>query len=179
MKKFLIYILISVTIIFCVSCTSLDTSSVDTSNMKSGIMDNRFSMLVPNDYQETSSDYIDKYYIKDNSASIIVTIDNNTIQYNNAKDYYSNAINQYKNTFDNVQEISSESSTVSDIYNAQIVEFSYQIYSQNDVIDMTCYVEYILLGSSTYIVTCSAPTDKYSTYKNDFIQSINSIVIND
>ena len=175
MKKFLIYILISVTIIFCVSCTSLDTSSVDTSNMKSGVVDNRFSMLVPNDYQETSSDYIDKYYIKDNSASIIVTIDNNTIQYNNAKDYYSNAINQYKNTFDNVQEISSESSTVSDIYNAQIVEFS---YPQNDVIDMTCYVEYILLGSSTYIVTCSAPTDKYSTYKNDFIQSINSIVIN-
>lgn len=165
--------------ILTVSCTSLDNdNSLNNSNMKVGIVDERFSMSVPQEYEETSSEYIDKYFIKDNTASIIVTIDNNAFQYDTARDYYSNAITQYKDTFDNVQEISSESSTVSKLYNAQIVEFSYQIYSESNVIDMTCYVEYILLGNSAYIVTCSAPTDKYSIYKNDFIQCIQSVAIN-
>ncbi|MCC8070153.1 MAG: hypothetical protein LIO71_10450 [Ruminococcus sp.] len=179
MKKILTYITISIIFMLNVSCTELkNDTTINSSTMKVGIVDETFSMSVPEEYTETSSEYIDKYFTKDDTASIIFTKDSDVYQYDNANEYYSNAISQYKETFYNVQEISSEVVTVSGIYNAQIVEFSYEIYSESNVIDMTCYVEYILTGNTVYIVTCSAPTDKYSNYRNDFVQSIDSISIN-
>lgn len=180
MKKCLIFLIISIMLVFSTSCQSLNKTdeSIKNTNMKTGISDENFSILVPKDYVETSSKYISKYFVKDNSASIIVTNEPNSYGYDTVQKYYDNAISQYQSTFDSFEEISKENVTVSSKYSGQIVEFSYKILSQNDSIDMTCYVEYILSGNTIYVVTCSAPSNTYSNYKNDFINTVNSVTIN-
>lgn len=179
MKKSFICIILCIIFIFTVSCTSLDNNSTSNEiSMKTGIVNEEFSMSVPEDYEETSSKYISQYFIKNSSATIIVTNEANSYGYDSIEKYYENAVQQYITTFDTFNEISTENITVSSLYNAKIVEFSYQIFSENNVIDMTCYVEYILLGNTIYIITCSAPTDAYEDYKNDFVQTVKSVSIN-
>jgi hypothetical protein len=159
------------------SCKEIDTSNVSTTTMKSGIVLDDFSIYVPEDYEETSSKYIDKYFIKDGTASIIVTNDTDIYQYNSIDQYYQNTILQYKNTFDEFTEITAENVTIDNRYTAKLAEFSYKVVSDDSTIDMSCYTEYILAGSSIYIVTCSAPTSTYQNYKQDFVQSVDSIKI--
>lgn len=178
MKKTFFCVILTIILTLMVGCQSLnDIKNNDDIAMKLGIMDEKFSISVPEDYEETSSDYIEKYFIKDNSASIIVTHEDNTYGYTNITQYYDNATLQYASTFDNFNEISKENITIKNLYGAIIAEFSYQIKSNDKLIDMTCYTEYILLGNTIYIITCSASTETYSNYKNDFIQTVNSVVI--
>ena len=177
MKNHILCLMLIMVLMITTSCQSLNNIDNSTVSMKNGTITSDFSMLVPEDYEETSSDYIEKYFIKDNSASIIVTNEKNTHGYTTAKDYYNYAIQQYSSTFDNFQEISSQITSVSDKYDAIISEFSYEITSENGIISMTCYTEYILVGSNIYIVTCSSPTDTYSNYKDGFVQSVNSVII--
>lgn len=177
MKNILICLMVVILTFSFTSCKEIDTSNVSNVGLKSGIVTEDFSICVPEDYTETSSKYIEKYYIKDNSASIIVTNDTNIFQYNNIDDYYQNSISQYKSTFDEFNEISSQNLTVDNNYTAKLTEFTYKIVSEDKSLEMSCYVEYILVRSSIYIVTCSAPTDTYSNYKDGFIQALNSIEI--
>jgi hypothetical protein len=143
--------------------------------MKVGIIDGSFSIYVPEDYIETSSQYIDKYYTKDDSASIIVTSDNNS--YSSIQEYYNNAITQYSKLFDNFNSISSEKTYYNNLYEGVIAEFSYTVASEGSNIDMSCYTEYLAVGNKVYIVTCSAPTETYDTYKDGFISTVESIAI--
>lgn len=177
MKKSLTVLIMSIMFIFLISCQSLNNNDDIQIDMTTQIIDERFSISVPTDYETTSSEYIEKYFVKDNSASIIVTKDINSSGYTSAIDYYTNAMQQYNDTFDSVEEISNTVTTINSKYNTYITEFNYQIFSQDDVIDMTCYAEYILTGDIIYIVTCSAPTDTYSIYREEFVQSASSVLI--
>jgi hypothetical protein len=156
---------------FCVGCQSLEEETL--LPMKTGIVDENFSMNVPEDYQETSSEYIEKYFVKDDCASIIVTNESNTSGYSEITEYYNYATIQYAKTFNDFKEISKDYTTVQDKYSAIVAEFSYSVSS----IDMTCYAEYILQGGTIYVVTCSSTTDTYSQYKDGFTQTLDSISI--
>lgn len=176
MKKSLIVLIMSIMFIFSISCQSLNNDiQID---MTTQIIDEHFSISIPSDYETTSSEYIEKYFVKDNSATIIITKDTNSNGYTSAIDYYTNAMQQYNDTFDSVEEISNSVTTINNRYNTCIAEFKYQIFSSDNIIDITCYTEYILTGDIIYIITCSAPTDTYSNYKEEFIQSANSVLIN-
>ncbi|MGN1412263.1 MAG: hypothetical protein ACI4WH_07155 [Oscillospiraceae bacterium] len=177
MKNILICLIVATLMFSFTSCKEIETSNVSNVSMKSGIVTEDFSIYVPEDYMETSSKYIEKYYVKDNSASIIVTNDTNIFQYNNIDDYYENSISQYKSTFDEFNEISSQNITVDGNYTAKLSEFTYKIVSEEKDLEMSCYVEYILVRSSIYIVTCSAPTSTYPSYKDGFIKALDSIKI--
>jgi hypothetical protein len=160
---------------FVVGCQSIETPPVDDIAMKVGIIYGNFSVSVPEDYVETSSQYIDKYYTKDDSASIIVTKDSNS--YSTIQQYYDNAMVQYTKLFDGVNTISSESVNYKNLYDGVLAEFSYQVVSEDSTIDMTCYTEYLAVGNTVYIVTCSAPTDTYATYRDEFISTVQSIMV--
>lgn len=173
MKRILIFLVLTLQLFLFTSCKDINNSNITV--LKTGITMDNFSISVPEDYEETSSDYIDKYFIKDNSASIIVTSDKNIFQYNNISQYYENSVQQYQSTFDEFKEISTEDIVIDNKYNAKLSEFSYTIASEEKNIEMSCYVEYILSPTCVYIITCSAPSDTYQSYKDDFVKSINSV----
>lgn len=176
MERNIIAIILCILMVSMVGCQNIDHQ--DTTSdlpMKVGIIDGNFSVSVPEDYEETSSQYIDKYYTKDSSASIIVTSESN--QYSTIQQYYDNAIAQYTQLFDSFNSISSENVNYKNLYNGVRAEFSYTVVSDGSTIDMSCYAEYLAVGSTVYIVTCSAPTTTYNTYKDGFISTVESITI--
>lgn len=177
MKKILLRLILILQIFALTSCKEIDSSTKDAVSLKSGIVTEDFSIDVPQDYEETSSQYIEKYFVKDNSASIIVTNDTDIFKYNNITEYYQNTIKQYQNTFDEFEEISVQDVTIDNEYTAKLSEFSYKIISDTQTVEMSCYVEYILVGSSVYIVTCSAPSSSYPSYKVEFERSLDSIKV--
>lgn len=177
MKKILLYLMIILQVSMFMSCKEIDNSNTSSVSLKSGIVTENFSIDVPQDYEETSSQYIDKYFVKDNTASIIVTNDTDIFKYNNITEYYQNTINQYKSTFDEFNELYVQDVIVDNKYSAKLSEFSYKIISGTNTIDMCCYVEYVLVGNSIYIVTCSAPSSSYQSYKSEFEQALNSIKV--
>jgi hypothetical protein len=170
MKKNFLCAMLTMVLAFSVGCQSLDE---ELEPMKVAVVDEHFSISVPEDYEETSSEYIEKYYVKDDCASIIVTHEDSTESYSDVSQYYDYATLQYTATFDNFEEISKSYTTIQNQYNTIVVEFSYSVSS----IDMTCYAEYILLGSTIYVVTCSSTTDTYSQYRDGFEQSLESVSI--
>lgn len=176
MKKILLSMLLILQIFLVTSCKEINNSIVSSVSLKDGITIDNFSIDVPKDYEETSSQYIDKYFVKDSSASIIVTQDVNGSQYNDINQYYQNTVIQYQNTFDEFTETSVQDVTVG-IYHAKLSEFTYKIVSDTQTVEMSCYVEYILASNYIYIVTCSAPTSSYQSYREDFVQSVNSVNI--
>ncbi len=188
MKKLLICSIILLQILIFSAC---NTNTNDSTNLETNttyskedcflaFVDSKITMYIPNYYTQTSSQYIDKFYIRDNVATIMLTEDTNySISNTDIDTYYNNAIQQYSNTFDEFNVISTQDVDYSFKGTGKIVEFSYTIYGKDEAKDMSCYAEYILLNNRTYIITCSTTSDTYQTYRDDFVYAVSTITIND
>ena len=138
-------------------------------------MPDKITMAIPAGFSETSSDFYDKYYIKDD-ASIIITGEKTAIYGQSAKEYAANVRSQYEQTVTDFTLLSEETITVSQVP-CEIMEFSYAITSSDDRRDFQCMTAVIIKDNYVYLITSKSKRETFGTYRGAFRQMIESIQI--
>lgn len=128
---------------------------------------------IPEDYQETSSEFYDKYYIKDD-ASIIITEDKEKGASMSAQEYRIDAINQYEGMTHSLEMIGSDTLTASYL-NVEILEFTYTL--AEDMPPLTSMVGFTSDGNSVFILTCKCPSEHYDEHRDEFLSVLQSVRI--
>jgi hypothetical protein len=157
----------------CQSQTSSEEQITETVNVFQALPLPDLYIEIPEDYQKTSSQFYQEYYVKD-SASIIVTEDASQKDYPSNRDFAINALSQYKQTTKSLNYIG-EDWIQSGNYKVYVLEFSYIV--ADDVPEMTSYIGYVTDGDSMYIITCSAHSEDYPNHKDEFKQVLGSVRI--
>lgn len=141
-------------------------------------MPNGFSMEIPPGFTETGSQYIERYFVK-NDASIIVTGEKFEIAGGYLKDYVEQVKQQYQATADAFQMVKQERITLADGLACELLEFSYAIIGENVRQDFRCVTAVMLKDSRAYLVTCKSHADTFGGYYQSFRDAIKSIRIAD
>lgn len=131
---------------------------------------------VPENYQKTSSQAYQEYYICDD-ASIIVTEDTRQERYTSAYDYSVTALKEYENMTASLNYLDNETLSTGCIYKMQTLEFEYTLTKEADATKMSCLAGYMTDGKSMYIITCKSSSATYPSHKNEFLQVMQSAVI--
>ena len=173
MKLYLNLILV-VLLIFMTGCNVLEANEEITSYKALPLPD--LFVDVPEDFQKTSSEFYEEYYICDD-ASIIITEDTREKQYISAYDYSIQALVEYRNMTSSLEILSNEAISTNQNFTVQTLEFDYTIGDENDSAKLTCFVGYLTDGSSMYIITCKANTETYQNYRDEFLSVLQSAVI--
>ncbi len=120
------------------------------------------SVYVPEDYEETQNDYY-SYYIKDNARIVLTSeeVENDLVN------YVAYAINSYRNITDGFL-LKEETEIVQLNTTVRVVEFDYTIALESGNKNISCMSAYILNNGRSYILTCTADTDVYHKYRDDF-----------
>lgn len=141
-------------------------------------MPERFSMQLPSGFTETGSEYIDKYYVR-NDASIIVTGEKIVIPGELLDNYTADMKKQYEQTADEFQMVKEETLTLESGLTCNIMEFSYAIVGTDVRQNMRCITAVLLKDNRSYIVTCKSRAETFGGYYQDFRAAIKSIRIAD
>ena len=142
------------------------------SDMPEGI-----SMNVPQGFEETSSQYYKKYYIKED-ASVIITGEDLTFKISEIDGYTQSVIEQYQESADDFLLLSDEVFTVSGT-RAHLLEFSYAIVSESERQDFKCTTAVMIKGNNAFLVTCKSHAETYQNYREIFRMALNSIRLSD
>lgn len=154
----------------CQSSTDTEEQTIETVNVFQALPLPDLYIEIPEDYQKTSSQFYEEYYVKDD-ASIIVTEDTSRHDYPSVRDFAVEALAQYKQATKNLNYIG-EDMIQNEIYNIYVLEFSYTV--ADDVPEMTSCIGYLTDGNSMYIITCSAESQNFAQYRDGFRQAIGS-----
>ena len=128
---------------------------------------------IPETYQETSSEYYDKYYINDD-ASIIITEDNEAGATMTARDYSLRALTQYKDMTYSFEMIGNET-VAANFLNVEVLEFSYTI--AEDMPSLSSMVGFLSDGNSVFILTCKCSSENYDQHREEFLSVLRSVRI--
>lgn len=127
---------------------------------------------IPERFEETSSQYYDKYYIH-NNASIIITEDTEASGMS-AKDYSTRALTEYQNMTNSLENVSTDSLNAGELY-VQYLEFTYTVNAGDS--PLSVMVGYATDSQSMFIVTCKCGAEEYQDYRSDFLTVLKSIRI--
>ncbi|MCR5305649.1 MAG: DUF1795 domain-containing protein [Oscillospiraceae bacterium] len=141
-------------------------------------MPDGFTMQIPSGFTETGSQYIDRYYVR-NDASIIVTGEKIIIPGEYLEDYVADVKKQYALTADEFQLVKEEPIRLADGLPCTILEFSYAIVGENARQDFRCLTAVMLKDNHSYIVTCKSRADTFGGYYQSFRDAVKSIRIAD
>ncbi|MBD5143253.1 MAG: hypothetical protein HDT22_06545 [Ruminococcus sp.] len=178
MKIFLNFMLVLLLFVNITGCNVADSQETENkiNSYKALPLQNLF-VDIPENYQKTSSEFYQEYYICDD-ASIIITEDTREKQYISAYDYSVQALLEYRNMTSSLELLSSDAIPSNQDFTIQTLEFNYTIGDDDDSAKLTCFVGYLTEGSSMYIITCKANTDTYQNHKEEFLSVMHSAVIN-
>lgn len=129
------------------------------------------SVYVPEDYEETSNDYYN-YYIKD-GARIVLTSEEVE---NDLVNYVAYAISAYREITDGFL-LKEEFEVVQLNTTVRVVEFDYTLALESGNKNISCMTAYILNNGRAYILTCTADTDVYQNYRDDFERTYKTFCI--
>lgn len=138
----------------------------------------RFSMQLPAGFTETGSQYIDKYFVR-NDASIIVTGEKILIPGEQLENYTDNVKKQYQETADEFQMVKEETLNLDGGLLCNLLEFSYAIVGTDARQEMRCMTAVMLKDNYSYIVTCKSRAETFGGYYQDFRTAVKSIRIAD
>ncbi len=138
-------------------------------------MPERIRLIPPAGFTETSSDYYEKYYIKDD-ASVIVTGEPLTIYGMDAEHYSQSVLEQYKSTVEGFELLNQEDIIVSDAA-CKLMEFQYSITGVDQERKMQCLTAITVKDDYVYIITCKSNVNTYLSYREEFRHTIESINI--
>lgn len=124
---------------------------------------------IPEGYEETSSRFYEKFYIKDD-ATIIITEDNEKGSLS-AKDYSADALNQYEKITKTLDILGTDT-VYAGQYEVQLLEFTYTV--EGDEEPMTTMVGYCGDGFTMYIITCKCSAANYQQHREEFLTVIRS-----
>ena len=128
---------------------------------------------IPESFEETSSQFYEKYYICED-ASIIVTEDKNG-PFPSAYDYSLSALEQYRSVANTLEVLSQDALTAKNC-GIQMIEFNYTLGENNDT-QMSTMVGFVTDGDSMYIITCKSNTSTYAEYQNAFRTVMESVML--
>ncbi len=121
------------------------------------------SVYVPDDYEEKEKEYFDVSYVKD-GAQISLTweeVDNDLENYV----YY--ALDSYRKATDSFSIKNEESLGDS----SKMVEFDYTLALESGEKKISCLSAFVMGEGKAYILTCTADTDKYASFSDDFYRT--------
>ena len=124
---------------------------------------------IPEGYEETSSRFYDKFYIKDD-ATIIITEDNEKGDMP-PRDFSVDALTQYQKLTNSLEMIG-DSTTLAGDQIVQILEFTYTIEAGDQPI--STMVGYSTDGRTMYIITCKCDAENYTAHREEFLTVIQS-----
>lgn len=127
---------------------------------------------IPEGYEETSSQFYEKYYIQDD-ASIIITEDNDSPN-TPIKDYSTKALVQYQGMTKSLDVIGDDV-VYADKIAVQILEFTYTL--AEDGPKLTTMVGFATDGQTIYILTCKSSEETYEQHRAEFLTVMKSIRI--
>ncbi len=131
---------------------------------------------IPENYQTTSSQAYEEYYICED-ASIIITEDTSQPEYPSTYDYAISALNEYEKVTSSLELLGNEELSSSCAYNIQAMEFNYTLGEGEQMPALTCLVGYLTDGNSMYIITCKSNTETYSSHREEFREVLQSASI--
>lgn len=135
----------------------------------------RISLDVPAAFQETNSNYYDKYYVC-NDASIIITGEEMQLYGVSLEDYATNVRQQYESTAEKFQ-LLSESDIRINAKNCRLFEFTYDIVGSSETLTMQCMTAVFLEDDEAFIITCKSHADTFQSYRPLFSKTIESVEI--
>ncbi len=157
--------------------SSSDSENTDVSSYIEQLPFPEIKISIPSDYETVSSEYIDEFY-KKGDASIIVTSEKISDSQKDMESIAYNAVYQYDSIADNYTEVSNEDIIING-YEAKIIEIRYSIVGEENSLNMSCCLGLIIGKNTKYIITCSVPTEQYSSYSDEFKEVIKTAVPKD
>ena len=127
------------------------------------------SVSIPDGYQETASQFYEKFYIKDD-ATIIITEDNESGAVT-PRNYSINALTQYQNMTHSL-EMLGDTVLTDGTMPVQILEFTYTL--EEDSSPMSTMISYMTDSQTMYIITCKCNADTYASHRDEFFAVIKS-----
>lgn len=127
---------------------------------------------IPERFEETSSEFYEKYYICDD-ASIIITEDQQSAGVS-IKDYSIQALVQYQDLTKTL-DITGDELVYADSLAVQVLEFTYTLAEDGPAI--STMVGFAGDLKSVYIVTCKCAEEHYAEYRDDFMTVMTSMRI--
>lgn len=127
---------------------------------------------IPEGFEETSSEFYEKYYIQDD-ASIIITEDNQSPG-TSIKDYSTKALVQYQD-MTNTLEVIGDGVVNSGSLAVQLLEFTYTL--ADDAPALTTMVGFASDSETMYIVTCKCAEEHYEAHREEFMTVMTSMRI--
>lgn len=121
---------------------------------------------IPAGFEETSSAYYDKYYVK-NDASIIVTGEELTDYSMNGERYIEEVKKQYEQSAPDFKISSEDTFQVSGV-TGYLIEFSYSIPVEDNHVQMGCLTAVVVKEGFAYIITCKSHRDTFPNHNNAF-----------
>lgn len=141
-------------------------------------MPSHITFEIPPGFTETTSQYYDKYYIR-NDASIIVTGETLTIGGMRLDEYTNEVKKQYESTADAYTLLGDDQITLNGELPCRVLQFSYAIIGENVRQDMQCITAVLLKDDFAYIITCKSKRETAGVYHSAFLRTIESIRIED
>lgn len=132
-------------------------------------------ITIPDSYQVTSTESNSTVYVKDD-ASIIVNEDSLADSNTTLEQYVEYAISTYETYSDKVEVLSNESINAKDT-DGTLLEFIYSLETENGIFSKYCMTAFFADGDKVYLVTCKADTDTYTSYREEFLNVVESVKI--
>ena len=152
--------------------TDLTEVIVVPSEMPGGI-----SLNVPAGFEETTSAYYDKYYVK-NDASVIITGEEIAEYAVDTEKYTEGVKKQYEQSVDDFH-LSTEETFECSGTDCKLLEFTYSIKGSEKTQKMGCLTCVAVKDSFAYIITCKSRQETFAAYNNQFRQMFGSMKIAD
>lgn len=127
---------------------------------------------IPEGYEETSSQFYETYYCKDD-ASIIITEDESAVN-TPSRDYAVSALNQYQSVTQTLEVLNDEVMAAG-AATVQVLEFTYTLTA--DDTPMTTMAAFATDGLTSYIITCKSRADTYDLHRPEFLAAVQSVRI--
>ena len=134
------------------------------------------SLPIPAGFTETSSEYYNKYFVRDD-ASIIVTGEKIPIAGKQLEEYTADVLAQYEKSVDEFKLINN--TAYKSGAPCKVLEFTYALIGENARQDFQCITAVLLKDNCSYLVTCKSKKETFSSYRALFLMMIEKITILD
>ena len=121
------------------------------------------SVYVPDDYEEKEKEYFDVSYVKDGAQISLTWEDVN----NDLDNYVYYALDSYRKATDAFSIKKEE--PIGEF--GKMVEFDYTLSLESGEKKISCLSAFVMGEGKAYILTCTADSDKYASFSDDFYRT--------
>ena len=121
------------------------------------------SVYVPDDYEEKEKEYFDVSYVKDGAQISLTWEDVN----NDLDNYVYYALDSYRKATDAFSIKKEE--PIGEF--GKMIEFDYTLSLESGEKKISCLSAFVMGEGKAYILTCTADSDKYASFSDDFYRT--------